>query len=60
MIQLRKENGGFKYETIQEVNEYVGTNHFDYRILRYCVKQRLKKNIKRLLYYFNLQNMILK
>ena len=52
MIQLRKENGGFKYETIQEVNEYVSTNHFDYRILRYCVKQN-KGKYQEIVAYFN-------
>ena len=46
------ENGGFKYETIQEVNEYVGTNHFDYRILRYCVKQN-KGKYQEIVAYFN-------
>ena len=46
------ENGGFKYETIQEVNEYVSTNHFDYRILRYCVKQN-KGKYQEIVAYFN-------
>ena len=52
IIQLRKENSGFRYETIQEVKENVTTNHFDYRILRYCVKQN-KGKYKEIVAYFN-------
>ena len=51
-IQLRKENSGFRYETIQEVKENVTTNHFDYRILRYSVKQN-KGKYKEIVAYFN-------
>ena len=52
MTQLKKIIG-FKNETIQEVNEYVGTNHFDYRILRYC-KNKMGENIKEIAALFNL------
>ena len=52
IIQLRKENSGFRYETIQEVKENVTTNHFDYRILRYSVKQN-KGKYKEIVAYFN-------
>lgn len=39
IIQLRKNNDAFKYETIEEVNRYVTTSHQNYEMLRYCVRQ---------------------
>lgn len=39
IIQLRKNNVGFKYETIEEVKKYVSSQHFNYQVLRYAVKQ---------------------
>lgn len=52
IIKLRKENDGFKYETIQEVEENVEAKHFDYRILRYSVKQN-KGKYQEIVAYFN-------
>ncbi|MGN1183324.1 MAG: type I pullulanase [Faecalibacillus sp.] len=39
IIDLRKNNIGFKYETIEEVKKNVSSRHFHYQILRYSVKQ---------------------
>ena len=38
--------------SLATINEYVSTNHFDYRILRYCVKQN-KGKYQEIVAYFN-------
>lgn len=39
IIRLRKNNVGFKYESIEEVNRYVSSVHFNYQVIRYSVRQ---------------------
>lgn len=52
IIQLRKNNVGFKYETIEEVRKYVSSRHFNYQILRYSVKQE-QGEYKEIVAYIN-------
>ena len=50
MIQLRKENGGFKYETIKEVNQQLREKNDDLEKLKidYSLKEKMIKDIQKI------------